>query len=271
MQSPVSVIIPCYRCSETIERAVESVIRQTFPPKEILLVEDCSDDEGATLASLHRLKQNFQDKISIKIIPLKENSGPGGARNAGWDEAQQPYLAFLDADDSWHPRKLEIQYQWMKSHPEVTLTAHQSVWIMPGEPPPAFPARLNVRPVSIYPLLVSNLFPTRSVMLLREITYRFEPAKRYAEDYLLWLRIVLGGKSAWLLEVPLVYSYKADFGAHGLTGNLWKLEKGEIDTYRKIHQDGLISRVLYSGLVLFSLLKFLRRLMISHFQRCQTR
>jgi len=104
MQAPVSVIIPCYRCADTIGRAVESMIWQTLPPKEILLVEDYSQDEGKTLASLYDLQRKFQDKITIKVIPLLKNGGPGGARNTGWDEAQQPYLAFLDADDSWHPR-----------------------------------------------------------------------------------------------------------------------------------------------------------------------
>ncbi|MCR4303908.1 MAG: glycosyltransferase [Gallionella sp.] len=267
MQSPVSVIIPCYRCADTIERAVESVIVQTLPPKEILLVEDCSDDKGVALASMSRLQQNFQGKASIRIIPLKKNSGPGGARNVGWDEAQQPYLAFLDADDSWHPRKLEIQYQWMESHPEVALTGHPSVLIESGKSIPVLPEQLKARPISGYSLLISNCFPTRSVMLRREIAYRFDPAKRYAEDYLLWLRIVLGGKSAWLLELPLAYSYKADFGAKGLTGNLWKMEIGELDTYRRVCKDGMIPRTVHLGLSLLSLLKYLRRLILVYFQR----
>ncbi|OFZ65888.1 MAG: hypothetical protein A2V79_06835 [Betaproteobacteria bacterium RBG_16_56_24] len=267
MQSPVSVIIPCYRCADTIERAVESVIVQTLPPKEILLVEDCSDDKGATLASMSRLQQNYQGKASIRIIPLKKNSGPGGARNAGWDEAQQPYLAFLDADDSWHPRKLEIQYQWMESHPEVTLTGHPSVLIESGKSISVLPGQLKARSISGYSLLVSNYFPTRSVMLRREIAYRFEPAKRYAEDYLLWLKVVLGGESAWILELPLAYSYKADFGAKGLTGNLWKMEIGELDTYRRVCKDGMIPRTVHLALSLLSLLKYLRRLILVYFQR----
>ena len=95
MRCPVSVIIPCYRCADTIERAVESVALQTSPPQEIFLVEDCSDDTGKTLQTLQRLKQIYQDKFEINIIVLKTNNGPGGARNAGWSEATQPYLAFL--------------------------------------------------------------------------------------------------------------------------------------------------------------------------------
>ncbi|MHB1099234.1 MAG: glycosyltransferase family 2 protein, partial [Burkholderiales bacterium] len=107
---PVSVIIPCYRCAETIARAVDSVLKQTLPPEEILLVEDCSGDDGNTLAVLHSLQQN---NPFIRVIPLAKNGGPAAARNAGWDAAKQPYIAFLDADDAWHPKKLEIQYSWM--------------------------------------------------------------------------------------------------------------------------------------------------------------
>lgn len=230
-------------------------------------MEDCSADAGRTLDSLYRLQRKYQDKVSIRIIPLKNNNGPGGARNAGWDEARQPYLAFLDADDSWHPRKLEIQFQWMESHPEVTLTGHFSVWVKSDESTPVLPEQIKARAISGYSLLVSNCFPTRSVMLRREIAYRFEPAKRYCEDYLLWLEIVLHGELACLLELPLAYSYKADFGANGLSGSLWKMEIGKLDAYRKIRRDGLIPFAAYLGIVLLSLLKYLRRLILGYFQR----
>jgi glycosyltransferase involved in cell wall biosynthesis len=262
MRSSVSVIIPCYRCTDTIARAVESVISQTLPPEEILLVEDCSDDEGRTLAELYRLQISFQDEVAIVVLPLKENCGPGVARNAGWDEARQPYLAFLDADDAWHPRKLELQYQWMASHPEVALTGHKSVWIEPWQLPPALPEHFNARTIRGYSLLAKNCFPTRSVMLRQEIHFRFDSSKRFSEDYLLWLQIVLNGELAVLLDLPLSYSYKADFGGNGLTGNLWKMEIGELDAYRKVCRDGLIPYAAYFGFALISLMKYLRRLVL---------
>ncbi|MGO8755159.1 MAG: glycosyltransferase family 2 protein [Gallionellaceae bacterium] len=266
MQARISVIIPCYGCADTIGRAVESVIGQTLQPQEILLVEDCSDDAGETLDALNCLQRNFQDRIAIRIIRLNQNRGPGGARNAGWDEAQQPFLAFLDADDSWHPQKLEIQYQWMESHPEVLLTGHLSARIESGESFPLLPEQIKARAISGCSLLISNCLPTRSAMLRQEIAYRFEPAKRYSEDYLLWLRIVLNGGSAWLLELPLAFSYKSDFGARGLSGNLWKMEIGELDTYGRICRDGLISHAAYFGLALLSLLKYLRRMVAVYLQ-----
>lgn len=268
---PVSVIIPCYRCAETIGRAVESVICQTTLPEEILLVEDGSDDGGETLASLYRLRQKHRGKTTIRVIPLPQNSGPSGARNAGWKVATQPYLAFLDADDSWHPQKLEIQYQWMAAHPEVMLTGHQSVWLRQGNIFPDIPSTIEARAIGRIQLLLSNCFPTRSAMLRRSIAYRFNPSRRYAEDYLLWLKIVLNGEPAWLLGVPLAYSYSADFGGVGLSGELWQMEKGELAVYQELCQGRLISRPVLVGLWVLSLVKFLRRVVVCQLRRFTVR
>ncbi len=266
MRAPVSVVIPCYRSADTIDRAVESVIHQTLPPEEILLVDDYSDDGGATLAALIRLQQNCGMHATIELIALDKNYGPGGARNAGWNAARQPYIAFLDADDSWHPRKLELQCGWMESHPEVVLTGHQTIRAESGTDP-AMPGELRARPIRGIALLTSNRFPTRSVMLRREVGYRFDAEKRYAEDYLLWLRMTLGGGSAWFLEMPLAYSYKADFAAAGLSSNMWRHEAGELGTYRAIYHDGLIPFAYFVGFVLLSLAKFMRRLVLAYFRR----
>jgi len=257
-KTPVSVIIPCYRCAETIQRAVDSVIAQTFSPEEILLVDDFSNDEGVTLAALDQLRQAHQ-KTNIKIVLLDKNSGSGSARNAGWQESSQPYLAFLDADDSWHPKKLEIQYGWMAAHPDVMLSGHQSVKISEGVALPELPGSLVARRASKFRLLFSNCFPTRSVMLKREVPYRFIPEKRYAEDYLLWLTIVFSGQPAWFLNMPMAYSFKEDFGDGGLTGNLWRTQQGVLDTYYKLFSDGLISFFIFMLVSGFSFLKYFRR------------
>jgi len=129
MYVPVSVVIPCYCCEDTIERAVVSVMSQTALPGEVILVDDASPDHGRTLSKLQELQERFRDKTHIEIIALKNNSGPSVARNAGWGTATQPYIAFLDADDAWHTQKLEIQYEWMKEHPEIALTGHKCLWL----------------------------------------------------------------------------------------------------------------------------------------------
>lgn len=259
--APISVIIPCFHCADTIQRAVDSVVTQTLHPAEILLVDDFSNDERRTINALEQIRHLYAG-MDIRILSLSANNGPGSARNAGWNEVSQPYVAFLDADDSWHPKKLEIQYKWMKSHPSVMLTGHESVTIEECDAFQPLPTKLLARWVGKYALLFANRFPTRSVMLKQELPYRFVEAKRYSEDYLLWLTIVLAGHSAVFLNCPLAYSYKEDFGDGGLTGNLCKTQQGELDTYERIRDLGLISNVTYVAVVSFSVLKFIRRRMV---------
>jgi glycosyltransferase involved in cell wall biosynthesis len=134
----VSVIIPCYRCAETVERALDSILRQTMRPSEILFVEDASADEGKTLDKLHQLVAAYDGKIDIQILCMDTNGGPGEARNFGWAHALQPYIAFLDADDAWHPHKIEIQYLWMKTHPDVALSCHETILLSDREREPLF-------------------------------------------------------------------------------------------------------------------------------------
>jgi len=266
MLPAVSVIIPCYRCADTVGRAVASVIEQSVSADEIVLVEDCSDDGGATLKVLHYLKEMYPNNLII-VLALNRNCGPGAARNAGWAIAKGTFLAFLDADDSWHPSKLEIQLGWMLTHPEAMMTGAQTEQIRDNASVMQAHAAHRVTVVTRRMLLLSNCFPTRTVVLRREIGFRFDPVKRYAEDYLLWLQIVLAGFPTYTLHVPLAYSYKADYGGVGLTGSLWKMQVGELDTYWRIRRVGLISAATLMLLMGFSLAKFCRRVLVSYCHR----
>jgi glycosyltransferase involved in cell wall biosynthesis len=261
--APISVIIPCYRCTDTIERAVLSIFQQTLLPLEIFLIEDSSNDSGKTLQCLYSLQEKFSEKLKIEIVPLATNGGPGTARNAGWDRSAGRYIAFLDADDTWHPQKLEIQSNWMEAHPEATLTGHFTKIFNPQDVMEKNSNQVLFSEISRKQLLISNRFPTRSVMIRRDLKLRFEPGKRQAEDFLLWLNIVLSGNRAYQLEAYLAFSFKADFGESGLTEQLWKTEKGELDTYRKVFRSNLINKAEFCGLAILSLLKYLRRIFLS--------
>src|SRR5262245_4665161 len=129
---PVSAVIPCYRCRGTIHRALDSVAAQTALPREVILVDDCSAD--GTAEAIGRIASEYPDGW-VRVLTLPVNGGPGRARNAGWDAAAQPYVAFLDADDSWHRSKLEIQYGWMRANPHVVLTGHPSARASDAAPP----------------------------------------------------------------------------------------------------------------------------------------
>lgn len=263
---PISVIIPCFRCEGTIARAVESVIGQTMSPIEILLIEDFSGDEGRTLETLYGLQRKYKDS-AIRVIPLESNEGAAAARNRGWDEATQPYIAFLDADDAWHPKKLEIQYKWLEANPEVAFCGHQIEVVSSISETAAAMGIVPYRRISRSEWLFSCCFSTISVMLRRNLPFRFTPGKRFAEDYLLWLRIALSGHDAWRIEAPLAFCFKPLYGSGGLTRNLWEVEKGELDTYNRVYREGLISLTSFTVMAPFSLLRYLRRVVLTLFRR----
>ena len=261
--APVSVIIPCYRCADTVERALDSILRQTMRPSEILLVEDASADEAKTLRKLHEIVAAYDGKIHIQILCMDTNGGPGEARNFGWEHALQPYIAFLDADDAWHRSKIEIQYLWMKANPFVNLSCHETIFLSDREREPTLAKdRISVKAISAYRMLFSNSIPTRSVMLKTSIRERFAEGMRYAEDYHLWLRIVFSRQQAYRLRLPMAFSFKGEFGAGGLSGNLLAMQHGEKMAYKSLLSAGHISYPFYITASFFSRLKFWRRMLI---------
>lgn len=236
MYAPVSVIIPCYRCKETIERAIESVSNQTLLPTEVILVDDCSGD--STLDFLYTIQKKYNDDW-IKVLSLEKNSGPATARNKGWEIVTQNYIAFLDSDDSWHPNKIEIQYSWMSKNQAVVMSAHATK--LHDENVIYTDLNGTFSKVSFAEMLISNAIPTRAVMLETNISLRFADGKRYAEDYLLWMLIIHKYSEVYFLDKPLAFTYKNDLDEGGLTSNLWHMHCALLDTYKTLYDKECIS------------------------------
>ncbi len=265
----VSVVIPCYCCADTISKAVASVLNQSLLPAELILVEDCSGD--ATLDTLFALQAQHK-KDWIKVLSQRQNQGPGSARNLGWAMAQQSYIAFLDADDAWHPQKIEIQYGWMAVHPDVALTGHVVQVILNDRQLKTGELSISTGefvPIVPRQVLRSNRFATTSVMLRRRLPQRFVEGKRYSEDYLLWSEICLGGYACYHSENALAYCFKAKYGEAGLGANLLEMEKGELDTYRRLCESGHLGRLSKCMYSVWSIARFLMRLVLKFFQRAK--
>ena len=257
---PVSVIIPCYRCAFTIRRAIQSIINQIQKPAEVILVDDASGDE--TLAVLRELEQQYPSWL--KVIALAENQGAASARNAGWAAANQPYIAFLDADDAWHPKKIEIQYGYMNAHPEVTLSGHRHRILNQDNHLPDWliPSSTIAVPINKWNLLLSNQFITPSIMLRRDIAQRFSEHQRYMEDHLVWLEIICDGALVVKLPEELAAIYKSSFGVTGLSANIFAMERSELYNYVQLYKSQRLGLIALIFLEAFSLLKFLRRSVI---------
>lgn len=262
--APVSVVIPCYRCAGTIGRAVGSVAAQTERPAELFLVDDGSGD--GTLETLYALAA--QHGAWITFIALPANRGAADARNAGWSAATQPYVAFLDADDAWHPRKIEIQYGYMKEHPEVALCAHRHEVLDNPAVPDRPVGEVSAERVSRTSLLMSNNFFAPTMMMLkRELPQRFLSGRRHVDDHLLWMQIVCSGHALVRLSPRLAYTYKRPFGESGLSGQLWVMQKSELANYWILWREGAIGLGAALALSAWSLAKFLRRLVMVALRR----
>ncbi|WP_045225543.1 glycosyltransferase family 2 protein [Methyloterricola oryzae] len=263
LKAPVSAVIPCFRCAATIERAVASVVGQTLPPAELILVDDHSRD--GTLEALQHIAERL-GKDWVQVLALPQNLGAASARNRGWEAASQDYVAFLDADDAWHPQKTEFQAGYLDRYPDVAACGRQHSTYSPN-PPRLEADALKGRPLSSLALLLANRLTPSAVMLRRALPLRFDEGRRHMEDHLLWLRLALLGHSLHWIDAPLAYSFKAAYGESGLSAQMTAMAQADFDNYRQLHREGLLGFLPMAALCTYSLLKSVRRLALSATRR----
>lgn len=197
----VSVVIPAYRATRTIGRAIDSLLAQTRRPQEILVIDDGSpDDLAAVLAA-------YGEQVRLHRQP---NGGAASARNRGLDLATGELIAFLDADDYWEPHKLQRQLTVLERHPEIGLIASHFYQEPPGsrryaDPLPSsylFDRVLSSRGTDA--LRVARRIWTSTVVVRRSVLgdKRFDTSLPTAEDVDLWIRLVLDAP-VYLLSEPL--------------------------------------------------------------------
>lgn len=238
----VSVVVPCYRCTATIDDAVASVAAQTRRPTEVFLVDDCSGD--GTAEALHRVAAKYEAGW-ITVIALPTNGGPSRARNIGWEHSRETYIAFLDADDCWGARKLELQMEALEADPDIALIAHLMVVRPRGTEVPAPHAPVRVEIVGRRTVLVRNPFPTASVVLRRDLPLRFDEDFWRSEDYLLWSQIAFSGYRCARIEEVLAIWNEREPGATGLSDDFAGVHRARRAMRRKLVRQGLLSRIDY--------------------------
>ena len=260
---PVSVVIPCYRCSQTIERSVASVVAQSVMPLELILVDDGSADE--TRFVLNDLLSKYPSGW-IKLIFLDQNVGAASARNAGWDKALGDFVAFLDADDSWHPRKIELQYQFMTARPDIVVSGHGhvQVGIIPASVSLSAPVFYSLSALHV---LLKNPFVTPSFMVRRDLSLRFLVGRRYMEDHYFLMQVSVSGFGIAKTSLPLAFIYKNIFGDSGLSADIWQMQRSELENYRLLYKGRHISWILALFFNGYSMLKFFRRILIVVFRK----
>lgn len=248
----VSVIVPAYNSSATIKASLESAIFQSYPVHEILVINDGSVDHTGDL-----VQQLIKDHTNVNIhYHNKLNEGPSVARNLGIQMATGDLIAFLDSDDVWLKDKLKLQIEVLKTHPEIALLG--------GLYQDKNKGTEGFKEITFKELLLRNSFFTSATVVKRSVFNTVKPFKenkKYSEDYNLWLRVLTEFKGGVLNEVVFSYASETGINAAGLSGNLWLMEKGELDNYKEMYTLKHISVGRYLFLIGFSLLKFSRRLL----------
>lgn len=114
----VSIITPMYKGAAFVGETIQSVQRQTYGKWEMIIVDDCSPDDGA---GIREVRKYAKDDNRIVLIESKKNTGSSGARNIALREANGEFIAFLDSDDIWHDDFLEKQLAFMQRQKAVLV------------------------------------------------------------------------------------------------------------------------------------------------------
>lgn len=256
MSAPVSVVMPHYNALQTVARSIESVIAQTLPVTELIIVDDASAD----FAALEQLVASYRGQLTIKLIPLAVNGGAAQARNMGIDNATCAYIAFLDSDDVWHPEKIAVQYRYMQGHP-VNLTAHDYIFDLERQPFAELP-ELAVQVVDSRRFIWGNPIFTPTVMARKASFIPFDPPFRRVDDYKCWYENLAHGKHH-VLSLPLAGGYKPAIGASGLTGSARLMHQSYLEVLRRLRAEEKMPALAYGLTVLCEAVKYpIRSLLI---------
>lgn len=254
----VSVVIPCYNSSETIQRALRSVLAQTYNINEIIVVDDGSTDDS--VSKIEALKKNAKDK-RIKVV-LQENKGPSAARNKGIELANTDLIAFLDADDYWDNDKIQKQIELFSKRDNCILVACLNQ--------PVNKKDKREKIISINQLLFKNYFGTSTVVVRSDVIKKntFNENQKYSEDYDLWLRLSARGDCFLLMDQLCHQDDKPLYGSSGLSAKLWEMEKGELSNYFRVFKSRKKSLFLLIIVIVWSICKFMFRFMRTLLDKC---
>jgi len=231
MNKLVSIITPSYNSSKFIEECIDSVISQTFKNWEMIIVDDCSNDNSREIISYLSTKDE-----RLKSIFLEKNIGAAAARNIAIREANGRYIAFLDADDIWKADKLEKQIKFMnKKDIAFSFTSYQPIAEDGIEKYSVIQAP---KKMSYHSYLKNTIIGCLTVVIDRERTGDFQmPNIRSSHDMALWLLIMKRGFSAFGLDKNLAF-YRVVSTSN--TSKKWKAAKEVWDVYRKVENLNVI-------------------------------
>ncbi len=228
----ISVIIPTHNRRDLIDRAIRSVLAQTYPVCEILVVDDGSTDGTDELI--------VTDFPQVRLI-RQANHGVSSARNVGISQSFGDWLAFLDSDDEWLPDKLKRQVEELSRNPEGQIIHTDEIWIRDGKR--VNPGKRHRKPSG---WIFNNCLPLccvspSSIVISRTVFDElgcFDESLPVCEDYDLWLRMSTR-HPFYLVEEPQIIKY----GGHSdqLSKRFWGMDRFRVRSILNCLQSGQLN------------------------------
>lgn len=228
----ISVIIPTFNRQHLISRSLDSVLSQTRPADEIIVVDDGSSDDTDDL-----IQQCYP---SVRYL-YQDNRGISSARNYGINQAKGDWLAFLDSDDEWLPQKLEKQLVALQQMPGYRIIHANERWLRNGSPKKQQAKHRKYGGYIFQRCLPLCVISPSAVVIHRSIFDQvglFDPSMTVCEDYDMWLRITAGYPVLYLDE-PLIVKH----GGHAdqLSQKYRGMDRHRIRAIQKILETGVLS------------------------------
>ena len=231
----VSIITPMYNTQKFIAKAIESVRSQTYQNWEMLIINDKSKDKSFEIANEFAKKDD-----RIKIVNVKQNVGVVRGRNQLIEKATGKYIAFLDADDFWHEKKLEKQINFMKEK-DAAISCTEYMRVREDE------TKINEviikEKISYKDMLKNNYLGCLTVIYdAQKLGKRYFKQRDKNEDYVLWLEIVK--------EVKIIYGLKENLAFYRVldnsrSSNKFKTAKVRWEIYRNEEKLSFFSAIYY--------------------------
>jgi len=221
----ISVIIPTYNREVTLERAIKSVLAQTHRNFELIVIDDGSTDNTNLIIDKYSRKIRYFSKL---------HAGVSSARNLGLEKSEGTWVAFLDSDDYWLPKKLERQLKYLTNHPGMMIVQTDEQWIRNGVP--VNPMKKHKKHSGwIFRYCLPLCIVSPSAVLIHQKVFNdvgvFDESFPVCEDYDLWLRIAIKYQIGLIPEKLIVKT-----GGHTdqLSRKYWGMDSFRVRALEKV-------------------------------------
>ena len=221
----VSVIMPTFNASKFLADSIDSILAQTYSNLELLITDDCSSDETRNI-----LNEYAKKDPRVKVEFLKDNYGPGIARNRSIERANGRYIAFCDCDDRWMPEKLEKQIAHM-TRKDCALCS--SSYLICDENDKVIGVNISPKHLTLGMMKRDNKIGCLTAIYdIKRLGHKFfMPAIRKRQDWALFLNILKECQICFCVTEPLAYYRQRQ---QSVSSNKYSLIKYNVNVYETV-------------------------------------